>query len=422
MKSKLEEKNILFLNQNRNIIDLDPFFQRGRIWGLAKKKLFIDTLLKDWGVPKIYLAAYKNRENKVYRYECIDGKQRLTTIFDFFDKKFTVQEGNIEKAYDDLDLQVKENFGKYFLDVEVVEEFNADELSDLYQRLQSGQALNSSEKLKAITGDMSEFVFELSNRKLFNEKIVSKSKRYPHLATVAQSALLCMKNDIVSLKLKDLSRFLNNFKNFNRKSEEARKIVNIFDYLESNFSKADAATVFTNRAIFVSCFYLVAYLMTRGDISKMKIKKFFIHFVKELSEVNKNVKLTMTAEKVFKLKDFQTSILQGADSVTSIRKRHQILLEELVSFDKNVASVINYKTVDEHFKELYNERVAFYRGSHARFNGALLKSGCKSKNSLRGKEALPVYIRHENEHPGNRKYEKKDLGYAINFLGEFICK
>lgn len=41
MKSNSEQRNILFLNQNRNIIDLDPFFQRGRVWGLPKKRSLI---------------------------------------------------------------------------------------------------------------------------------------------------------------------------------------------------------------------------------------------------------------------------------------------------------------------------------------------------------------------------------------------
>ncbi|MDD5464221.1 MAG: DUF262 domain-containing protein, partial [Candidatus Moranbacteria bacterium] len=199
MKTHSIKHNILFLNQNRNIIDLDPFFQRGRIWGLAKKKLFVDTLMKNWGVPKIYFAAYKNSAGNIYKYECIDGKQRLTTVFDFFDEKFSILINNIGRTYVDLELQVKQDLGKYDFDIEIVEDFNADELADLYQRLQSGQTLNSSERLKAITGKMSEFIFDLSNKEIFNEKIISKSKRFPHLATIAQSALLCMKNDIVSL-------------------------------------------------------------------------------------------------------------------------------------------------------------------------------------------------------------------------------
>ncbi|MEK7092741.1 MAG: DUF262 domain-containing protein, partial [Patescibacteria group bacterium] len=85
MKTSNDKKNIAFLNQNRNIIDLDPAFQRGKVWKPTQKQLFIDTLIKKWGVPKVYFALYKNNEGKTYKYECIDGKQRLTTIFDFFD-------------------------------------------------------------------------------------------------------------------------------------------------------------------------------------------------------------------------------------------------------------------------------------------------------------------------------------------------
>ncbi|MDD5463907.1 MAG: hypothetical protein PHP62_02065 [Candidatus Moranbacteria bacterium] len=219
-----------------------------------------------------------------------------------------------------------------------------------------------------------------------------------------------------------MEKFLNDFKHFNTEGAEAKKIVAVLDYIENNFNKEDAAIVFTNRAIFVSCFFLISYLMTRGDISDIEIKKFFINFVNNLSEVNKNSSPRMPTEKILKLKDFQTAVLQGADSISSIKKRHQILLEEFVSFDKNVAKIVNYKTEEDYFKELYKEALTRFKGKHAKLNGALIACGCKIKRSNMGDEALPVYIRHDNEHPGHRKYDKKEFSYAIKFLENFENK
>lgn len=410
MKTHAEEKNILFINSNRSIIDLDPAFQRGKVWVIPRQQLFIDTLLKGWGVPKIYLAAYKGKNNKIYKYECIDGKQRLTAVFDFFDGKFPIIIDGENKLYDDLDLDIKEELGKYLFDVEIAEDFEGYELSELFQRLQTGSVLNTSEKLKATLGDMSEMIYKLSETKLFKEKIKSKAKRNPHLATVAQISLLSIKNDIVSLKFKDLSAFLKTYTKFNQNGEEARKIKNILKYIDNNFNIDEARRVFTNRAMFVSCSYLISYLMLRGDISKLKIKDFFVDFVKKLSSKAQNPVL----------KDFQISVLQSADSSSSIKKRHKILIDALVKFDKNAASLLNYKTLEDEFRSIYKMKLKIFSGKHYKLDQKLVSLGCRKQKLTNGKmESLPVYIRHSNEHPKKErsyKYNQGDLKYSISFL------
>jgi hypothetical protein len=411
MKTKSEKKNILFINSNRSIIDLDPTFQRGKVWSGQKQQLFIDTLLKGWGIPKIYLAAYKDRNNKIYRYECIDGKQRLTAIFDFFDNKIALIDSR-NKFYRNLDLDIKEKIGGYLLDIEIAEDFEEerDELSELFQRLQSGLALNTSEKLKAIPGDMSAFVYELSNKKLFAKKIQSKAKRNPHLATVAQAALLSTKNDFANLKFGDLQKFFNTYRKFNTNGEEARKIKKILKYIDLNFSEKEAREVFTNRAIFISCFYLISFLMLRGDISKLKIKDFFISFAKRLA----------SKEKDASLKDFQISVIQGADSSAALKKRHKILVDAFIKFDKNVAPLLNHETLDEEFRSIYKMKLKLFAGEHKKLNVKLLSMNCRLAKLANGKsESMPVYIRHQNEHPNKKrkyKYTHDDLVYSVKML------
>lgn len=409
MRTYLEAKNILFINQNRSIIDLDPAFQRGKVWAKSKQQLFIDTILRGWGVPKIYLAAY--RENgKIYKYECIDGKQRLTAVFDFFDDNFPIDISGEDVVYTGLDLNTKEKLGKYSFDVEIAEDFDDQELSDLFQRLQAGSGLNTSEKLKAIVGDMSEFIFELSGSKLFTEKIKSKVKRNPHLATIAQVSLLSMRNDIVSLKFKDLSSFIKTYVKFNKNGEDARKIKSILEYIDNHFDAEDARKVFTNRAMFVSCFYLISYLMVRGDISKIKIKEFFVDFSKRLAAKKSDPNL----------KDFQIAVVQGADSSSSIRIRHKILVDSLVGFDKNVASLLNHEALEDEFRSVYKKKLKIFFGKHSDLDKKLIAMKCRVIMLTNGKsESLPIYIRHSNEHPRperSYKYNEKDLKYSIAIL------
>lgn len=61
-------------------IDLTPSFQRRDAWTVAKKSLFIESILLNFPVPPLTLAERGNSKT----YLVVDGKQRLTTLSQFF--------------------------------------------------------------------------------------------------------------------------------------------------------------------------------------------------------------------------------------------------------------------------------------------------------------------------------------------------
>jgi hypothetical protein len=74
----------------RNVIDLQPDFQRGEVWSAGKKQRLIDSILRKWHVPPIHLVAKSGG-----KYDVLDGQQRLTAIRDFVRGKFAI-DGDIE--------------------------------------------------------------------------------------------------------------------------------------------------------------------------------------------------------------------------------------------------------------------------------------------------------------------------------------
>lgn len=74
--------------QNGLILD-DSFQRTGDVWGTKDKVKFIESILMDIPIPFIYLAEGK-RGNLIV----IDGRQRLTALFDFLDNKYPLR--NIE--------------------------------------------------------------------------------------------------------------------------------------------------------------------------------------------------------------------------------------------------------------------------------------------------------------------------------------
>ena len=72
----------------REVLDLDPPYQRKSVWNQKYRDYFIDTLLLDYPCPAIFLYEEINEEGKA-KYFVVDGKQRLTTIFEFIDRGLT---------------------------------------------------------------------------------------------------------------------------------------------------------------------------------------------------------------------------------------------------------------------------------------------------------------------------------------------
>lgn len=64
----------------KGAIDLTPSFQRRDAWGPAKKSLLIESILLNFPVPPLTLAEVGATKS----YVVVDGKQRLTTLSQFF--------------------------------------------------------------------------------------------------------------------------------------------------------------------------------------------------------------------------------------------------------------------------------------------------------------------------------------------------
>lgn len=81
----LKRKYDRYLQNNKNnVLILDASFQReGNIWNIKGKSLLIESILLGIPIPSIYVYEGENGNLIV-----IDGRQRLTTIFDFISDKY----------------------------------------------------------------------------------------------------------------------------------------------------------------------------------------------------------------------------------------------------------------------------------------------------------------------------------------------
>ena len=71
----------------KNGLIVDDSFQRtGNVWSLEQKSKLVESILLQIPIPFVYLSEGKNANLIV-----IDGRQRLTALFDFLDNKFALK-------------------------------------------------------------------------------------------------------------------------------------------------------------------------------------------------------------------------------------------------------------------------------------------------------------------------------------------
>lgn len=136
--------------RERGQLNLSPGFQRKSVWKDKDRKKLIDSIIRGYPLPAIFLYKREDEKTGDFIFDVIDGKQRLESIFLFLKNKFSVKIEGETILYRDLVRQRKQNSIKdYDLNIVFVEgDFDA--IIDLFVRINStGKALSKDECSKA---------------------------------------------------------------------------------------------------------------------------------------------------------------------------------------------------------------------------------------------------------------------------------
>lgn len=141
----------------RGDVDLQPDFQRGEVWSISKKRRLIDTILREWSMPPVHFI-----ETKDQRLEVLDGQQRLSSIRDFVLNGFSV-DGRISpvdenlidlhgRFYEELPPNFKRKINNYTVRAFRITDFQPEEPSELFYRLNQPTSLTAGEQRNALFG------------------------------------------------------------------------------------------------------------------------------------------------------------------------------------------------------------------------------------------------------------------------------
>jgi len=327
-----------FIDEYVYRIDLDADYQREKIWSQTDQELLLDSIIKNIDIPKLYLTEITGSDN--FDYECIDGKQRMNTLLDFFkpepnaDNPLAVRIAGEKYTYKRLKKELPplaKKIEDFELSFVIYSEFD-DEIfiGEIFRRLQLGTRLNSGESLKAYTGSaIRDFVYkEMGKNAPFLKRTSLLEKRFAKEVTLAQICINSFSRakdeKFTRARTEDLEEFFEENYKLDKKDENLARIRKVLDAMDDAF--AERASVITSRAVAVSAYLFVEGLSIQGRIDLLP--KFAQFYLKLLDEIGANLALLRDYEKPTNrtvLEGFQKHISQASVEPRAIRSRDQFL-------------------------------------------------------------------------------------------------
>jgi hypothetical protein len=122
-------------------IDIAPDFQRGYVWNQRQRTQLIESILL--GIP---LPAFYFNQDSENRHQVVDGVQRLTTIRDYANDVFALDQVHLEylahlggKLFKNLDPAVKRRFHQTQIVVHVIDASSPYQLKfNIFKRINTG--------------------------------------------------------------------------------------------------------------------------------------------------------------------------------------------------------------------------------------------------------------------------------------------
>ena len=165
----MKVKNLYKMYERENLTFNNPIQRRCEQWKNYQKSLLIHSILDDYIIPPIYLikedkGSVDVRGRAISDYDVLDGKQRLTTVFNFIDDKFALSEltPSIEldeeeyelagKKFYELDSELQENINNFGFSIYNLEGNSDEEVEEFFLRINGGESLSKNQNTKAKIG------------------------------------------------------------------------------------------------------------------------------------------------------------------------------------------------------------------------------------------------------------------------------
>ena len=306
----------------------DPEFQRRLVWSNKHKSAFIDTVLRGYPFPEVYIAAGEvNPETGEATELLVDGQQRLTTLKQYFDASEDLKLTSDVVPYSELSEKQQKQFLDYPVVVRDLGQASVQEIKEIFQRINStNYSLKAMEIHNArFDGEIKQFAEKLSEDSFFEIHRVFSNTDAKRMNDVsfALSVLITVMSTYFSLE----SEFENYLYEYNDEFEEKEELESQF---ESVFQFIDECNLPEDcRAWRKSDLFTLLVEMHRAlfkeekDIKPVDVGKRLLMFY---DLVNKSAQ---TDERIGKehgrIQEYYLATMQGTNSRTNRINRGKII-------------------------------------------------------------------------------------------------
>ena len=291
MKTEMVKRKVGQLVEFRKADNMkpNPEYQRGEVWTDGQQKKLIDSILRGYQVPIIYLHNKRTEfsDGRITDLlEIIDGQQRVNALYRFVEGDFRLYNVDDEDArfptflrdtdkypcpwggrdFHSLSEELQTQLCDSALSVALITEATEDEVRDLFVRLQAGFPLNAQEKRDSLPGEFTRFILNVGGKpqlvgnpghEFFTDVLRMKPRtdRGRSRQLAAQIAVLFFKRHTLGpdhfsdTNAKAIDDFYYTQLDFDSSSPECRRLRNIFDFLAVTFRDWKGPKLLAHNAI-----------------------------------------------------------------------------------------------------------------------------------------------------------------------------
>jgi len=326
-----------FLNwYDNDELTLSPKYQRNSVWNNNAKSYLMDTILRGYPIPQIFLRQIIDISTRKTNREIIDGQQRLRSIIEFTQDAFPIlKTHNVSLGgvyYSNLPEELKEQFLSFNISTEIIKIKEDSKIYEMFARLNTNNmALNKQELRNAeFWGDFKVFIYKKAseNREFLIKNYVFKDKEFARMIDVEfiNSLIINTFQGIISETPNIIDNYYKKFDNLFPNQEE---VEDKFDFIFNVIKAIFEIPIFSTKLFNKKGYLYTLFSFLNHQIYRNLNKE--IPFYNEYSQDNIFNNLNVLTNK---LQNFESQILLTISS-EDLKKEADFNTLSILKFDKN---------------------------------------------------------------------------------------
>lgn len=338
-------------DKETQVLILDSSFQRESVWKIQQKRELIESILMGLPLPIFYFNADKDGNLIV-----IDGRQRLTALFEFIDNKFKLEKLNIlsdfnGKKFNELLPMWQSKIEDYQIMAHIIKPPTPDKVKfDIFDRVnRAGTQLNKQEIRNALyQGNATSLLNEVSNSQAFakaTENAFKNEKRMKDRYLILRFLAFYLYFDKKLVKNGSPYKYNNDLNELLGVTMEYLNQINKYEFEELKKLTIECLDS-VYHLLGANAFRLVKYIED-GSIKRFAINiTIFECVMYAMSKLQNNTNHLKDLKNKFddmkNNSEFRDSLRNHRDSIQNVKIRYEFIRNILDEYGVNIGDIYDY--------------------------------------------------------------------------------